>query len=549
MLNRILLFVGLVPWMLALGGLVLRFTRFPRATLASGVSGEVLLPPASTPTPTPAPTPTSTSTSTPTPTSIPTETPGALIVHVVQRGENLFRIALKYNTTVEAIAAANDIRNPQLIYVGQRLIIPQGGGTTSPLVPKAVISGPTSGLVGETLSFSGADSTDPDGHIVSYVWDFGDGTTGSGVNVTHSYSMAGSYKVTLTVTDNGGSGDSATHTVQINEPTSKNQPPKAVIRGPTSGLVGETLSFSGSDSTDSDGRIVSYAWDFGDGTTGSGVNVTHVYTTAGSYQVTLTVTDDGTGVIPVPVPIDFAPYIWAKAGTLPHIWGALPTFSVWTYSLDSQDDDLSDSASQNVSIYEPTAMVEAEWPKKMEIDRSDSIRVSLVRTTGQVFVPTIEIAGHTVIAASPIPFGTPKVPLERAFGPGYKASAIANLAGTAFKITSVTTEYQSLEQPRITWEWNIMPEKPGPQTINANIQIQWEPIGGDGETIQRPIWRSRLDILVEKPLIATDQLSVTSLLSGFVGSALSIPWLYSRIKERREERQKDEESKPKIYLP
>ena len=85
-------------------------------------------------------TPTATPTSPPgvpthTPTPIPTTppgTPGAPIVHVVQRGENLFRIALRYNTTVEAIAAANGIRNPQLIYVGQRLTIPRGGGTTPP---------------------------------------------------------------------------------------------------------------------------------------------------------------------------------------------------------------------------------------------------------------------------------------------------------------------------------------------------------------------------------------------------------------------------------
>jgi LysM repeat protein len=85
-------------------------------------------------------TPTATSTSPPgvptqTPTSTPTTppgTPGAPIVHVVQRGENLFRIALRYNTTVEAIAAANNIRNPRFIYVGQKLTIPQGGGTTPP---------------------------------------------------------------------------------------------------------------------------------------------------------------------------------------------------------------------------------------------------------------------------------------------------------------------------------------------------------------------------------------------------------------------------------
>jgi PKD repeat protein len=98
---------------------------------------------------------------------------------------------------------------------------------------------------------------------------------------------------TLTVPGDGGLKDSATHDVQV-EPASDNQPPTAVIRGPTSGRVGETLNFSGADSTD-DGRIVSYAWDFGDGTTGSGVSVTHAYKAAGSYKVTLTVTDDGKG--------------------------------------------------------------------------------------------------------------------------------------------------------------------------------------------------------------------------------------------------------------
>jgi PKD repeat protein len=159
--------------------------------------------------------------------------------------------------------------------------------------PSAVISGPASGLVGETLDFDGSGSYDEDGSIVSYAWDFGDGSIGSGVNVTHSYNVVGSYQVTLTVTDDGGLSDSATHTVQVEEPTPINQPPSAAISGPTSGLVGETLSFDGSGSYDEDGSIVSYTWDFGDGTTGSEVTVTHVYTQAGGYQVTLTVTDDG----------------------------------------------------------------------------------------------------------------------------------------------------------------------------------------------------------------------------------------------------------------
>jgi PKD repeat protein len=177
--------------------------------------------------------------------------------------------------------------------------------------PAAILSGPTSGLVGETLSFSGAGSADDDGRrIVRYVWDFGDRTTGSGVDVTHVYNVVGSYQVTLTVTDDGGLSDSATQIVQVDEP---NLPPAAFISSPASGLVGETLSFSGGGSSDSDGSIVSYAWDFGDWTTASGITVTHSYSATGSYTVTLTVTDNGelTGkamhVVQIDQPAQFNP--------------------------------------------------------------------------------------------------------------------------------------------------------------------------------------------------------------------------------------------------
>jgi PKD repeat protein len=158
--------------------------------------------------------------------------------------------------------------------------------------PAAIISGPTSGLVGETLSFNGVNSADPDGRIVSYTWDLGDGTAAGGVDVAHSYSAAGSYQVILTVTDDGGLSDSATQTVQVDEPVT-NLSPAAVISGPTSGLVGEMLSFSGADSADEDGRIVSYMWDLDGGTSGNGITVTHSYSATGSYTLTLTVTDDG----------------------------------------------------------------------------------------------------------------------------------------------------------------------------------------------------------------------------------------------------------------
>jgi LysM repeat protein len=71
---------------------------------------------------------------------------GSTVTHVVQVGENLFRIALKYGTTVEAIAAANGIVNPNRIYEGQQLIIPQGGSTSGSTVSYHVVQ------PGETLS-------------------------------------------------------------------------------------------------------------------------------------------------------------------------------------------------------------------------------------------------------------------------------------------------------------------------------------------------------------------------------------------------------------
>ena len=71
-------------------------------------------------------------------------------------------------------------------------------------------------IVGETVTFNGSGSYDPAGTIVSYDWDFGDGTVGSGQIITHEYASVGVYTSTLTVTDDDGAtgADAATVTVQ-----------------------------------------------------------------------------------------------------------------------------------------------------------------------------------------------------------------------------------------------------------------------------------------------------------------------------------------------
>lgn len=185
----------------------------------------------------------------------------------------------------------------------------------------------------------------------------------------------------------------------------------------------------------------------------------------------------------------------------------------------------------------PMVGVEAEWPQKMQLDRSDSIRIALVNQSGKL-VPTVEVPGHTAVADTPFPFGTPGVPVGGAFGPDYDAFVIARLAGTAFDIQAATLEqYQWFEQSRVTWEWNVIPKIPGAQVINANIEIQWKR-RDTGQTIDQPIWRSRLEIAVEKPWLTTGQISLFTMISGVLGSGLSVPWIYERIQDWRKGRGK-----------
>ena len=177
------------------------------------------------------------------------------------------------------------------------LTVTDNGGATAaktlvlnPVVnqlPTAVISGSCTYLV---CPFSAASSTDPDGELVSYAWNFGDGSTGTGSSAPHTYAVEGTYTVALTVTDNNGG--SATTSTSYSVVQAPNQLPTASVTGSCAQLV---CAFSGAASSDPDGSLVSYAWDFGDSTTGVGVAPSHTFATAGSYVVALTVTDNRGG--------------------------------------------------------------------------------------------------------------------------------------------------------------------------------------------------------------------------------------------------------------
>ena len=149
---------------------------------------------------------------------------------------------------------------------------------------------PSTTTVGSPVALSAAASSDPDGTITNFAWNFGDGTTGSGVSTSKSYSATGTFTIALTVTDNNGATATTTRTVVV---APANQPPVAsFVATPSPTTVGTAIAFSGAASSDPDGSITSYAWNFGDGTTGSGVSVSKGYAAVGTYTVALTVTDN-----------------------------------------------------------------------------------------------------------------------------------------------------------------------------------------------------------------------------------------------------------------
>ena len=157
--------------------------------------------------------------------------------------------------------------------------------------PVANGGGPYLGESGEPISFDASASSDNDGEIDFYRWNFGDGTSELlAKQPTHTYQNDGIYTVTLTVIDNLGATDTQTFSVPVG--VEANKRPTADPGGPYDGMVDENIVFDGTKSTDSDGSLEEYIWDFGDDTTGSGATITHSYSEAGSYIVTLTVTDN-----------------------------------------------------------------------------------------------------------------------------------------------------------------------------------------------------------------------------------------------------------------
>ncbi len=148
-------------------------------------------------------------------------------------------------------------------------------------------------IEGRIIAFEarGDDPDLPEEKSLVFTWEFGDGQQleNAGARVVHTYEKLGEYTVRVVAIDDQGARSSAAR-ITI---TVKNAPPQAratVI--PTRGSAPLTVGLDASGSTDPDGAITQYEWDFGDGQQGAGVSVRHEYTQSGVYTVTLTVVDE-----------------------------------------------------------------------------------------------------------------------------------------------------------------------------------------------------------------------------------------------------------------
>lgn len=176
-------------------------------------------------------------------------------------------------------------RSASLRLVPRGVIVPPDG-----LRPSFTVN-PTSPTDYQTVLFDASASTAPANNpISSYSWDFGNGRQGSGRTTSHAYTSVGTYVVTLTVSDALGRSASTSQSLTV---TPGSSPTARFAISPTTPSVNIPVNFNAAASTPAPGRtLVSYTWDFGDGTSATGSQASHAYGRSGTYTITLTVRDD-----------------------------------------------------------------------------------------------------------------------------------------------------------------------------------------------------------------------------------------------------------------
>jgi len=183
-------------------------------------------------------------------------------------------------------------RQLDLRLVPQGVILP-----TNPNLAAAFTVTPVSPQAFSTATFDASTTTNSTvacNNACSYAWNFGDGTTGSGMVTTHQFRTIATFQVTLTVTDSRGAQATTVRSVVV---TASTPPTASFMATPNPVGTNQDVFFNAEASRAIlPRRIVTYSWNFGDGRTASGATVSRSFSTIGTYNVVLTVTDDAGAV-------------------------------------------------------------------------------------------------------------------------------------------------------------------------------------------------------------------------------------------------------------
>jgi len=166
-------------------------------------------------------------------------------------------------------------------------------------------------------------------------------------------------------------------------------------------------------------------------------------------------------------------------------------------------------------------VVEKEWPKEIDISSSQPVRLSLI----------LDESGDS-IGPRPTPGETSHYPLPGEF---VLTSAEATLEGAGFEVRDVADREQSPQgRDRIDWEWSLAPRQQGPQTLSLRVDLEIVPADGGSPSYEG--WTDRIEVKVlgpGKPFVDIGDFPIVSLITGVLGSALSVPFLHALWKERK----------------
>jgi PKD repeat protein len=192
--------------------------------------------------------------------------------------------------TVSATPVSGDSANSVPRQVTVQLVSPEGTPPVNNLPVASFVMAPSTAGVNQVVTFDASASTDegvPCRNSCFYTWDFADGTTASGMTVTHAFTVAGTYAVTLTVRDSRDGVGRTTRSIVVTSTLAA-----LFTFSPTDPVVGDNVNFDATGSIASMGATISsYTWDFGDGMTATGVKVSHPYGAARTYVASLTIMD------------------------------------------------------------------------------------------------------------------------------------------------------------------------------------------------------------------------------------------------------------------